>query len=166
MDLLTQILNVLNHIPLDTVLQALAAAGVLSVVLQKFKKWFELQSNSVINWLNAIISFVAVAIQSLTSAAQTNPSILPGKALGLMGLTILIYNTPYVGVKAISQLITDVKETRERKARTAEKNAGEVDIESVVPQVTPTVALAIAPDAPMTVSPVTPADFISEEFAA
>ena len=165
MELVTQILN---NVPVETVITALGAAGVLSIVLQKFKKWFELQSNSVVNWLNAIISFVAVAIQGLMSATAANPTLLPGKALGLMGLTILVYNTPYIGVKALSQLIADVKETRERKARTAEKNAAEevpvVPIESVVPQVEPLPAVAV--DAPVALTPVTPEAFTPQEFAA
>ena len=156
-------LKILTHVPYDLVLQALAAAGVLSMVLQKFKKWFEVQSNAVINWINAAMAFVAVAIQYLMNAATQNPSILPGKALALMSLTVLVYHAPFIGIKSLSQLIADVKETRERKDRVAVKETvvgtGEVPLDSVVPQYPP--VAAVSTTTPERVAPATP-----DEFAA
>jgi hypothetical protein len=160
-ELIDLAVRVLSHVPLDTLLQALAAAGVLGVILQKVKKWFEVQSNGVINFINLLLSGAVVMIQGLVSASAQNPSLIPSKALGLMSLVILFYHTPYVGIKALSDLSTEVKSRREQKVRLAAKNAAaadvpEVDIESVVPQVP-------VADVPVAVSPVTSAQFAPVE---
>lgn len=116
MDLAT-ILSYIQTIPLDTVLQALAAAGILSVVVQKIKKWLSIQSSGVINFVNGVLAFTAVSIQYLTTAIQSSPMQLPSHALALMSLMITMYHLPYVGIKSLSQLAADVKAVRERKAR-------------------------------------------------
>ena len=151
-----------ENVPLETVFQALAAAGILSMIVQKFKKWFEVQSNGVINLINLLLSGAVVMIQGLMSASAANPALIPGKALGLMSLTILVYHSV---LKPIANLSADVKARKEQKARAAEKSAAqaeipEVPIESVVPQVI-TPIVEVTPDFPAAVTPVTP-----EEFAA
>ena len=155
-----------QNVPLETVFQALAAAGVLSLLVQKFKKWFEVQSNGIINLINLLLSGAVVMIQGLMTASAQNPTLIPGKALGLMSLTILVYHSV---LKPISNISNEVKERKAQKARAAEKSAAavvvpEVPIESVVPQVAPlveTAAVEFAPDEPIAVAPVTP-----DEFAA
>lgn len=147
------------NVPLETVFQALAAAGILSLIVQKFKKWFEVQSNGIVNLINLLLSGAVVMIQGLMSASASNPSLIPGKALGLMSLTILVYHSV---LKPIANLSADVKARREQKVRGAEKLAAQeeqelVPIESVVPQV----PVEVTPDAPIAIAPATP-----EEFAA
>lgn len=143
-----------QNVPLETVIQALAAAGVIGMVLQKYKKWFEVQSNGVVNFVNLVLSAAVVMIQGLMQATAQNPTLIPGKALGLMSLTILMYHSV---LKPISNLTSDVKTRRETKARIAAKNAQveEVPLESVVPQFTP--------DAPQAVAPVAAAEFAPVE---
>lgn len=160
------IVRVGNNVPLDTVLQALAAAGVLAMIVQKLKNWFEVQSSAVLNVLNFLLASVVVMIQGLLSATAQNPTLIPQEAASLFALTIAAYHAPYIGIKALSNLIADVKGRKEQKARAALKHSNEVveevPIESVVPQViTPVVALEVAADTPVAVAPV-PAD----EFGA
>ncbi len=154
-DILDLFIRTWQNVPLETVIQALAAAGVLSVILLKIRKWFEVQSSGVVNFINLVLSAAVIMIQGLMSAAAQNPTLIPGKALGLMSLTILVYHAPYIGIKALSDLAKDVKSRREQKARIAAKNAvpEEVPIESVTPQ--------FAPAEPVAITPVTP-----DEFAA
>lgn len=146
-----------QNVPLEAVFQALAAAGILSLIVQKFKKWFEVQSNGIVNLINLLLSAAVVMIQGLITAQASNPTLIPGKALGLMSLTILVYHSV---LKPIANLSTDVKERRAQKARIAEKNAPipEVPIESVVPQVATSTPVVVA-DAPVAVAPLVPPEF-------
>jgi hypothetical protein len=144
--------KVFGSVSPEQLLAVLGSAGVLAMILQKFKKWFEIQSSGVINLINFLMSAAVVMIQGLVSASAQNPRLIPQEAAGLMTLTLAAYHAPYIGIKALSQLITDVKTRREQKARLAEKNAEvaevivpEVPIESVVPQFTPDVPVAVAP---------------------
>lgn len=156
-EILDLLVRTWQNVPLETVIQALAAAGVLSVILLKIRKWFEVQSSGVVNFINLLLSGAVIMIQGLMSAAAQNPTLIPGKALGLMSLTILVYHTPYIGIKALADLAKDVKTRREQKARIADKNAvpAEVPIETVVAQFTP--------DAPQAIAPVTAAEFAPVE---
>lgn len=145
----TTLTDILNKIPMDTVIQAVVAAGGLSFVLQKLKTYLSLQSSRVINFINLLLSSLVVLIQGLISATTQNPSLIPSKALGLMSLTILVYSAPGIGIKSLSTLVADVKETRARKAL----NASSVPIEE---------QNLIQPEAEAltdSVTPVTPADF-------
>ena len=145
----TTLTDILNKIPMDTVIQAVVAAGGLSFVLQKLKTYLSLQSSRVINFINLLLSSLVVLIQGLISATTQNPSLIPSKALGLMSLTILVYSAPGIGIKSLSTLVADVKETRARKAL----NASSAPIEE---------QNLIQPEAEAltdSVTPVTPADF-------
>lgn len=161
------IVRVGNNVPLDTVFQALAAAGVLAVVVQKVKNWFEVQSSGVLNVLNFLLAAAVIMIQGLLSATAQNPALIPQEAAGLMALTIFVYHAPYVGIKAMSNLISDVKSRKEQKARAAEKSAveNEVPIESVVPQVITPALVEVPVDTPVSITPITP-PAAPEEFAA
>lgn len=145
----TTLTDILNKIPMDTVIQSVIAAGGLSFVLQKLKNYLSLQSSRVINFINLLLSSLVVLIQGLISATTQNPSLIPSKALGLMSLTILVYSAPGIGIKSLSTLVADVKETRARKAL----NASSVPIQE---------QNLIQPEAEAltdSVTPVTPADF-------
>jgi heme exporter protein D len=160
MELVDLAIRILHNVPLDTVIQALTAAGVIGVILQKTKKWFEVQSNGVINFINFVLSAVAIMIQGIVTASAQNPTLITGKALSLMGLVILLYHSI---IKPISSLSQEVKDRREQKARLKQSIFTEEDqteklvpIESVVPQFA-----AVPADVPVGVTPATP-----EEFAA
>jgi hypothetical protein len=152
MELLNQTLELLQTVPYDTVIQSLAAAGVLSVLLQKIKTWFELQSDAVINFLLGGLSAVAALIQYLTTAVSQSPEIIPGRALGLMSVAVLVYHTPYIGVKALTGVLHDVKAVRASKA--AKTEFAEVPLDSVQPQFP-----VYGPSTVEAVSPVTPDEF-------
>ena len=154
MEILDLITRIYQNVPLETVIQALGAAGGIGVVLQKYKKWFEVQSNGVVNFVNFVLSAVAVMIQGLLTASAQNPTMIPGKALGLMSITILLYHSV---LKPISNLSSDVKSRKAQKARIEEKTSDKedvADIDSVVPQVAP-----ISASAPVGLTPV-----VSDEF--
>lgn len=95
---------------------ALVAGLVVSLLLQFFKKWLQLQSDKVITFLLMCFSFASVAIDQLTNAVAQNPQALGGKTFLIMGIATTLYR--YL-VKPASTLVSDAKEYRLRKERLA-----------------------------------------------
>lgn len=159
-------IRVIANVPPETVLQWLATAGVLGVVLQKIKHWLEIQSSGVLNVLNYVLAVIAFLIQGIVTASANDPTLIPQQAAGLFALTIGLYHTPFIGIKALSGLMQEVKDRKEQKARIAEKSIlAEEDpvvfpalssLESVAPQL-----VTVSADAPVAITPAVP-----EEFAA
>ncbi|HMT18543.1 MAG TPA: hypothetical protein PKD15_00745 [Candidatus Saccharibacteria bacterium] len=120
----------IENIPLDTVAQGLGASVLLSIILQNIKRWLSLQSSSVINFLSILFSSLAVFTQSLVDTANQNPSLLTGKALGLMSLTTLVYSFPVVGIKSLSNTLTLAKKQRLFE----ERRSSGIESEDILPQ--------------------------------
>lgn len=91
---------------------AMLLATTISLILQRAKKWLEIQSDRVINFLGLALSFVGVAIDSLLSEASSNPSILGQRTLLVVGVIQLMYQ--FV-IKPGHNLIRDAKATRQAR---------------------------------------------------
>lgn len=140
MDLLTQ---TLQNVPAGTGWAVVAALAV-SLILQALKKWLELQSDKVINFLLGVLSFSVVAINYLTQAVSQNPTVLGQRTFIVMGVATTLYNFL---IKPTNIVLKDAKAYRERKNRIADQAvAGTVPIESVVPIVTPVESSADSSD--------------------
>lgn len=155
--------ELLNSIPNSAYYVALASL-IISVLLQKFKGWFNLKSDKVVTFLFMALSFLTVAIDYLVSAASANPTILGERTFVIMGVATVIYR--YL-VKPMSLLVNDAKLARQNT----------VPSESFVPSPVTNIATVVTPgetfsvtnsgpvdtapvaDEPQVVKPVTPAEF-------
>jgi hypothetical protein len=124
--MLDKIIEVIASVPPSAIITALLAIGV-SAVMQKFKKWFALQSDRVINVILIALSFLTVGINALMESAAQNPALLGRNTMFFLGVVITMYTHI---VKPANGFMADVKEYRARKDRVA---ASAVQPDVVVP---------------------------------
>lgn len=142
-----QITTLLNAIP-DGTFYVVAVGLVVSILLQVFKHWLQLQSDKVITFLLMCLSFISVAIDFLTQTVAQNPTAMGAKTFLIMGVSTTLYR--YI-VKPVTGIVQDAKVYRDGKVKAAES----------------TTVTAGSSDAPEVVAtPVTTAEAIANEFAA
>lgn len=144
------IVDFFSQVPPSTY-EAIGTALGISVLLQGFKKWLQLQSPKVITFLLTALSFLATAIDYLSQSVASNPSLMGQRTMVIVGLTNILYH--YI-VKPTTNLVSDAKEYRLRKDRLAEGAIENQDL--LVPTIAPN------PDEPEAVEPVTPASITAQ----
>jgi len=159
-----------KDLPWGDIYTAVGGGALLSIVMQKIKKWFELQSKEFINFILFLLSGFGVLIQTVVQSGEFN-TFMGMKTTTLFGVATIIYNLPYIGVRSLTNLVNDAKKQRESQVT----NQPIQGISPAIPQNTVTTMTQLpvtetpaqpevttpvvnqpAPDA---ISPVVPTDF-------
>lgn len=114
MDTINQIINQVTSVPPEFWQFLFVVLGV-SALLQKFKKWFSLQSEKVITATLGLLSFVPVAIGYISAEVATNPAYLGPYTLTIMGGATVAYR--FV-IKPLTNILLDAKAERQRRLQT------------------------------------------------
>lgn len=101
--------TIINHVPSD-MWYALIGGPVVSIVLQKFKKWLGVQSEKVVVFTLFLFSFIGSAISYFASAAVQNPMILGPETAMILSVALGFYHL--IG-KPFTNLLQDAKALRE-----------------------------------------------------
>lgn len=112
------LIHQLSNIP-SSAWYAIAAAGVISIVLQAIKHYLEDINPKVLMALLTGFSFAVSGINYLLSQANQNPTVLGNETATLVGLATVLYR--FV-VKPGYALLLDVKQVRDQEL--AAKPAG------------------------------------------
>jgi len=75
-----------GSVTVGTALAYLGGGVGVSIVVQLFKRVFGLKSSKIIQSVVAILSVAASALAQVISVAHTNPTLLAGHAVGILGL--------------------------------------------------------------------------------
>lgn len=106
------IVNTLSKVPWELIGSLLVTTGIVSVLLQKFKNWFKLQSDKVIVVMLGLLSFIPAALDYVNSVAAENPLVLGRNTLVIMGLSQPLYR--FV-IKPLTDVLIDAKAERARR---------------------------------------------------
>lgn len=128
MDFLANLINYLQNLPVE-VWQVIGAMLGVSVVLQKIKTWAKLQSDKIVTFWLAFLSFIPVVIDYINSQAVQNPDVIAQHTLVIMGGATTVYR--YI-VKPITNILADA---RAQRLATAGATASVVPVADIQPQI-------------------------------
>lgn len=111
MEVLTQVVDFITAIPVDTVWYLLGSIG-LSAFLQKVKHWLTVENPKLLVTLTAFLSFAGAAVPAFLGWLQANPTVLgTHSAVIFTGMTL---GYRFV-VQPLSSFIGDFKEFKASK---------------------------------------------------
>lgn len=90
----------------------LGASGIVSLLLQRFKKWFSLQSDKVITFFLVVLSALPAAYEALVAASVANPELFGAYTAMIMGAAQVVYRFL---IKPFSNLVNDAKKLRDEQ---------------------------------------------------
>ena len=110
-DLIGSIMELIGSLPWETIVAIPAVGYLISAVMQKFKKWFSLQSPWFINIVMVTLSGLGALLDFLLTGGVALLNI-PEYSLAITTVANLVYHAPHVGVKSLTNLLGEVKDYR------------------------------------------------------